>query len=118
MEHARDSRAVSERDSPDNAVRPTQSWVRPNFPPFPRNYDPETQIQRSTELVMSGKMLVFARPSDIPIENQDTRRFVEKYGPKASAAIPMWAGGRVIGAASFGKFRSSREWAPELLDHL
>jgi signal transduction histidine kinase len=67
---------------------------------------------------MSGKMLVFARPSDIPVENQDTRRFVEKYGPKASAAIPMWAGGRVIGAASFGKFRSAREWPPELLDHL
>jgi signal transduction histidine kinase len=30
----------------------------------------------------------------------------------------MWAGGRVIGAASFGKFRSAREWPPELLDHL
>ena len=43
---------------------------------------------------------------------------VAKYGPKASAAIPMWAGGRVIGAASFGKFRSAREWSPELLDQL
>jgi signal transduction histidine kinase len=113
-----DRSAVYERDAPDKPVRATHTWVRPNFPAFPRNYDPETQIQRSTELVMSGKMLVFARPSDIPIENQDTRRFVEKYGPKASAAIPMWAGGRVIGAASFGKFRSAREWAPELLDHL
>ena len=30
----------------------------------------------------------------------------------------MWAGGRVIGAASFGKFRSARKWPPELLDHL
>ncbi len=113
-----DRSAVYERDAPDKPVRATHTWVRPNFPPFPRNYDPETQIQRSTELVMSGKTLVFARPSDIPIENQDTRRFVEKYGPKASAAIPMWAGGRVIGAASFGKFRSTREWSPELLDHL
>src|SRR6266481_1472475 len=113
-----DRSAVYERDAPDKPVRATHTWVRPNFPAFPRNYDPETQIQRSTELVMSGKMLVFARPSDIPVENQDTRRFVEKYGPKASAAIPMWAGGRVIGAVSFGKFRSAREWAPELLDHL
>lgn len=113
-----DRSAVYERDSPDQPVRATHTWVRPNFPPFPKNYDPEKLIQRSTELVMSGKTLVFARPSDIPVENQDTRRFVEKYGPKASAAIPMWAGGRVIGAASFGKFRSPRKWPSELLDQL
>jgi signal transduction histidine kinase len=30
----------------------------------------------------------------------------------------MWAGGRVIGAASFGKFRTSRKWPSELLDQL
>ena len=30
----------------------------------------------------------------------------------------MWAGGRVIGAVSFGKFRSGRAWPQELLDHL
>jgi len=113
-----DRGAVYERDTPDQPVRATHTWVRPNFPAFPPNYDPEKLLQRSTQLVMSGKTLVFARPSDIPIENQDTRRFVEKYGPKASAAIPMWAGGRVIGAASFGKFRSTREWSPELLDQL
>ena len=113
-----DRGAVYERDSPDDRVRATHTWVRPNFPPFPRDYDPEKLIRRSTNLVMSGKMLVFARPSDIPAENQDTRRFVEKYGPKASAAIPMWAGGRVIGAVSFGKFRSGRAWPQELLDHL
>jgi len=113
-----DRSAVYERDSPDDLVRATHTWVRPNFPPFPRNYDPERLVQRSTRLVMSGKMLVFSDPSEIPADNPDARRMVAKYGPKASAAIPMWAGGRVIGAASFGKFRSAREWSPELLDHL
>jgi signal transduction histidine kinase len=113
-----DRSAVYERDSPDQPVRATHTWVRPNFPPFPRNYDPEKLLQQTTQLVMSGKMLVFARPNDIPAENQEWRRMVAKYGPKASAAIPMWAGGRVIGAASFGKFRSAREWPSELLDHL
>jgi signal transduction histidine kinase len=113
-----DRSAIYERDLPDDPVRASHTWVRPNFPSFPRNYDPEKLLQRTTELVMSGRMLVFARPSDIPAENQDWQRMVAKYGPKASAAIPMWAGGRVIGAASFGKFRSAREWSPELLDHL
>jgi|SRR5579862_25778 len=113
-----DRSAVYERDSPDQPVRATHTWVRPNFPPLPKNYDPEKLVQRSTQLVMSGKMLVFADPSEIPADNPDARRMVAKYGPKASAAIPMWAGGRVIGAASFGKFRSPRKWPPELLDRL
>jgi|HubBroStandDraft_1064217.scaffolds.fasta_scaffold01969_5 signal transduction histidine kinase len=113
-----DRSAVYERDSPDDPVRATHTWVRPNFPAFPRNYDPEKLLQRSTQLIMSGKMLVFADPSEIPAENVDARRMVARYGPKASAAIPMWAGGRVIGAASFGKFRSARKWPPELIERL
>ena len=110
-----DRSAVYERDSQDSPVRTTHTWVRPNFPPFPRHYDPEKLFQRSTKLVMAGQILTFARPSDLPA---DDRRWVERYGPKASASIPMWAGGKVIGAASFGKFRSAREWSPELLDRL
>jgi signal transduction histidine kinase len=113
-----DRSAIYERDSPDEPVRTTHTWVRPNFPPFPRHYDPEKLVQSTTKLVMAGNMLTFASPSDIPAEHRDLRRAVERYGPKASAAIPMWAGGRVIGAASFGKFRSARQWPPELLDHL
>jgi signal transduction histidine kinase len=67
---------------------------------------------------MRGNQLSFSRPGDIPAELSDARLFVERYGPKASAVIPMWAGSRVIGAASFGKFRATREWPPELLEHL
>jgi len=110
--------AVYERDSPDQPLHTSHTWVRPDFPPFPRHYDPEKLLQSSTRLVMAGNIFTFARPSDIPAEFDDVRRAVERYGPRASAAIPMWAGGIVIGAASFGKFRSARKWPPELLDHL
>src|SRR5208337_3129352 len=113
-----DRSAIYECDAPDEPVRTTHTWLRPGFPSFPRNYDPERLFQRSTKLVLAGKTLTFARPSDIPAENKDARRFVERYGPKASAAIPMWAGGKIIGAATFGKFRSPREWSPELLARL
>ncbi len=113
-----DRSAVYERDAPGEPVRTTHTWRRANFPPFPRNYDPGKLIQKTTNWVMAGNQLTFSRPSNIPAELEDARRFVERYGPKASAVIPMWAGGKVIGAASFGKFRSSREWPPELLDHL
>jgi len=113
-----DRSAVYERDAPGEPVRTTHTWRRANSPPFPRNYDPGKIIQKTTNWVMAGNQLTFSRPSNIPAELADARRFVERYGPKASAVIPMWAGGRVIGAASFGKFRSAREWPPEVLDHM
>jgi signal transduction histidine kinase len=113
-----DRSAIYERDSPDEPVRTTHTWVRPNFPPFPRHYDPEKALQSTTRWVMAGNQITYSDPSELPAELVDARRFLERWGPKASAVIPMWAGGRVIGAASFGKFRSPRKWPPELLDQL
>jgi signal transduction histidine kinase len=113
-----DRSAVYERNAPGERVRTTHTWLRANFPPFPSNYDPEKLFRTTADWVMAGNQLTFSRPGDIPVELGDAKRFVERYGPKASAVIPMWAGSRVIGAASFGKFRGAREWPPELLDHL
>jgi signal transduction histidine kinase len=113
-----DRSAVYERDGPDQPVNTTHTWVRANFPPFPRDYDPEKLFKTTADWVMAGNQFTFSRPSDSSDELGDARLFVERYGPKASAVLPMWAGNRVIGAASFGKFRSAREWPPELLEHL
>jgi len=113
-----DRSAIYERDAPSEPVRTTHTWLRANFPPFPRNYDPEKLAKTTTDWVMAGNPLIFSRPGDIPDELRDATRFVAQYGPKASAVIPMWAGSRVIGAASFGKFRSAREWPSKLLERL
>ena len=113
-----DRSALYERDTPEQPVRTTHIWIRAGFPPFPRRYDPGKLFQATTDWVMAGNQFTFARPSDIPAENSDLRPFVEQYGPKASAAIPMWAGGKVIGAVTFGKFRSPREWPADLLAQL
>ena len=113
-----DRSAVYERDAPGRPVRTTHTWVRANFPPFPRDYDPEKLFKTTADWVMAGNQFTFSRPSDIPDKLRDARLFVERYGPKASSVLPMWAGNQVIGAASFGKFRAAREWPPELLEHL
>ncbi|MGA9724168.1 MAG: ATP-binding protein [Candidatus Binatus sp.] len=113
-----DRSGIYESDGTDEPVRATHTWGRANFPPFPRDYDPEKLLDVTCDWVMGGNPITFSRPSEIPRELPDARRFVERFGPKASAVIPMWAGARVIGAASFGKFRSARTWSKELLDHL
>jgi len=113
-----DRSGIYERDSQDAPVRTTHTWVRPNFPSFPRRYDPEKLLQKATKWVMDGNQYTWAHPDEIPDEVADLRPLVQRYGPKASAVFPIWAGGQVIGAASFGKFRSAREWSPELVDYL
>jgi signal transduction histidine kinase len=113
-----DRSAIYERNAQSGPVRTTHIWLRPNFPPFPRHYDPQKLFQRATDWVMEGNQYTWTDPSEIVGEVADLRPYAERYGPKASAVLPMWAGDRVIGAASFGKFRSAREWPRELLDHL
>jgi signal transduction histidine kinase len=113
-----DRSGIYERDSPLDSVRTTHTWRRSNIPPFPRGFEPEKFLKTTTDWVMAGNQIVFSSPSEIPAKFADGQRFVERYGPKASAIIPMWAGNRVIGAASFGKFRAAREWPPKLLEQL
>jgi signal transduction histidine kinase len=113
-----DRSAIYERDAPGQQVRTSHTWLRPDFPPFPRRYDPEKVLKKTTAWVMAGNLLIFSHPSEIPFDLGDGRQFVERYGPKASAILPMWAGGGVIGAASFGRFRSPREWNPKVLEQL
>ena len=113
-----DRSAIYERDAPNRLVRTSHTWLRPNFPPFPKKYDPQKMFEKTTNWVLAGNQLVFSSPEKIPSSLRDVKVWVLKHGPKASAALPMWAGGRVIGAVSFGRFRSARTWSAELLDHL
>jgi signal transduction histidine kinase len=113
-----DRSAMYEREAPGWMVRTSHTWVRPNFPPFPKKYNPETLLQKTVQWIVAGNRVVFSSPDQIPFELGDFKRFVDRYGPRASAVFPMWAGDRVIGGASFGKFRAPREWKPQLLDQL
>jgi signal transduction histidine kinase len=113
-----DRSAIYERDAPGWLVRTSHTWLRPNVPPFPRKFDPEKLLEKTTKWVLAGNQIVFSHPDEIPSDLGDAKRFVVRYGPQASAVIPMWAGNRVIGAASFGRFRSPREWSPQLVAQL
>lgn len=113
-----DRSAIYERGL-TNYVRTSHTWVRASFPAFPKLHDdPELLVKNTTDWIMAGNRIVFSQPAEIPGEFTDLKRFVARYGPKASAILPMWAGDRVIGAASFGRFRSARRWSTQLLQQL
>jgi len=113
-----DRSAVYGRDAAGQPLRTTHTWLRENFPPSRKKYDPEKLVSRTADYVMASNQLVFSSPKEIPFDLDDAKLFVERYGPKASAIIPMFAGERVIGAASFGRLRSPRDWHPRLLQQL
>ncbi len=93
-----DRSAIYERDAPDRPVRTSHTWLRPNFPPFPRKYDPEKLFKKATDWVMAGNQFVFARPSEIPSEIEDASRLSidtarrplprSRCGPAAESSEP------------------------------
>src|SRR5712672_2769741 len=96
-----DRSGIHERDPSSDHVRTTHTWRRPDIPPLPRDFNPEKYLKTTTDWVLAGNQVVFSSPSGIPAHLEDARHFVERFGLKASAIIPMWAGNRVIGAGGF-----------------
>jgi signal transduction histidine kinase len=113
-----DRSGIYERDSSADHVRAAHTWKRTNIPPLPPDFEPEKYLKTTTDWVLAGNQVVFSSPNGIPAELTDAKQFVERYGLKASAIIPMWAGNRVIGAGGFDKFRAARKWPPKLLEQL
>jgi signal transduction histidine kinase len=114
-----DGSAIYERNASGQPVHTTHTWLRENSPPFSQKYDSEKLVRETADSMMTGNQLVFWNPAKkIPADLGDGNLLVDRYGPKASVIIPMLAGNRVIGAASFERSRSPREWHPRLLQQL
>ena len=115
-----DRSAVYQRTTAEGPVYISHTWTRPNsnIPTVPRSLDVGKHFKKTTDFVLAGNQFVYARRSEIPPDFRVPDRISERYSPKAIAAMPMWAGDRVIGAASFARFRSPRDWSPRLLERL
>jgi signal transduction histidine kinase len=62
---------------------------------------------------------IWKRPKIPPFpRDYSPGKILKATADRASAIIPMWAGNRVVGAASFGKLRAGRQWSPRLLEQL
>jgi signal transduction histidine kinase len=113
-----DCGAIYERDTQEGKTRVSQTWSRPGLRAFPPRDDPKWQIEEVDDWLLAGKRIVFSRPSEIPSEFAGIGRFLKLYGQQAFAILPMWAGARVIGGASFGRFHSAWKWNEQSLQQL
>ena len=104
------------QDNKDIAV--THSFVAAGYPPLPPLIL-EKDLPWFTEQVRRGELIRFDRlPEDVPAGAVNERAHAIKMGLKSHLAIPLKAGGIVLGALSFGAFRDFRAWPDELVQRL
>ena len=85
------------------------------FPPKTLQYEKVPYLIRT---LMSGKVFVFSTLQDLPNEARVDRQWFENLGQKSALAIPLRAGGSVIGGITFGSFAAQKSWPHSLIRRL
>ncbi len=99
-------------------IQATHSFVVPGYPPLPPMILQEDLPWYAAQ-IHRGELMRFDRlPEDAPAEAVHERAYVIKTGMKSNLAIPLKAGGIVLGVLSFGAFREFRAWPDELVQRL
>jgi len=97
----------------------SHQWVRPGFPPTPRIPNTfEAYPWASNKVILQGETMVFSSVDELPPEAARDRANIREHGPKSNVTVPIKVGGRVIGAAMFGAFKSERAWPAEIVRRL
>jgi len=96
----------------------SHSFVVDGYPPLPPMIL-EQDLPWYAAQVRQAKLMRFDRlPEDAPAEAVNELAYVIKAGMKSHLAIPLKAGGIVLGVLSFGAFREFRTWPDELVQRL
>jgi signal transduction histidine kinase len=100
------------------AILVTHSFVAPGYPPLPP-FILDEDLPWYAAQVRRGELMRFDRlPEDAPAEAVNERAHAIKTGMKSNLAIPLKAGGVILGVIAFGAFREFRAWPDELVHRL
>ena len=95
----------------------THAWSTPGLPPAPRTNLGEAFPWVIRQLARE-QPLVFLRPSDLPLEAERDRDSLIEAGTVSKLALPLVAGGRVLGALALVTVGRERDWPEELVGRL
>jgi signal transduction histidine kinase len=96
----------------------THRWNRPGIAPVAYGAIAMKISPWISTHVLSGEELVWTKGMAMPREADDFRRFMSTIGQKAMVALPFRVGGLTVGGVTFGKFRSSHRWQPQIMRRL
>ena len=97
----------------------THSCAVPGVEPSPVGVLADDHVPWIVGQVRNGKT-VFLKclPDDLPPEAKKERQLSVATGIKSTVAIPLKAGGSVLGLLAFSFLRQHREWPPEVVSRL
>jgi transcriptional regulator with GAF, ATPase, and Fis domain len=96
-----------------------RSYAVPGCEPFPLGALADDRLPWFLGQFRRGKP-VFARrlPEDLPPEAEEERHYCITHGIKSNVAIPLKAGGEILGALTFAFVNQHCEWPVEVLTRL
>ena len=97
----------------------THSYAVPGCEPFPLDATADEVLPWYIAQIRCGKTVFVRRvPEDLPPEADKERRYCEAHGIKSNIAIPLKAGGAVLGAITFAFLRQRCVWPNEIIFRL
>lgn len=97
----------------------THSYTVPGCEPIPLGAIADAQLPWYIGQFRSGKAVFLGRiPEDLPPEAEKERRYCEAHGIQSNVAIPLKAGGTVLGAITFAFLKQRCEWPAEIVARL
>jgi len=94
----------------------THTYARPGLEPFPLGPLPIGQLPWFLGQIRVGNS-VFIRSTlqELPDEAAQERRYCELHGLKSEVAIPLLAGGTVLGGLTFAFLKQECPWSQEII---
>jgi signal transduction histidine kinase/integral membrane sensor domain MASE1 len=91
--------------------------ARPGVEPAPRVTDAD-RFPWTADRLRCGELVRFSRQDELPAEAATDRASYLRVGTRSKVSLPLLAGGRIVGALSFGSVRRERPWPDELVERL
>ena len=104
-------------DASGSELTATHAWVRPDAPGMPAvpiGLPAGSSTPTFLERMKRGEPYVYASHHDLAAADHA----LQLLGPRSNIALPLSAGGRLIGALALGTFRRERSWPPQLVNRL
>ena len=95
----------------------THSWTRPEFDtPAAAALSIARDFPWFMDRIRAGETVAVSSVDSLPspLDRENLRR----YGTMATVAVPLVAGGKLLGVLTFGAIRAERSWPAPLLDRL
>jgi len=93
------------------------AWALPGLGESPHVMDAE-QFPWTAKQLGRGDIVCFSQVDELPAEAATDRTSYERMATHSKVALPLSAGGPMLGVLSFGSVRSPRAWPAELVERL